>query len=172
MFDNGKTYSIMQGAGALYQISDASGVPPSALDTEGRAYTIFSQLEITAALGESVAAGETVTITIPASAGVSAPSDLSAPVVAKQADDDKCTHTLDQSTGAAVRSCNYEGMPGGDMSIAAQSTIRRVFASVLGRSSSNQFESTAKLSGVAPYQYDALESGPNLLGKPMTVYGA
>ena len=58
------------------------------------------------------------------------------------------------------------------MSIAAQSTIRRVFASVLGRSSSNQFESTAKLSGVAPYQYDALESGPNLLGKPMTVYGA
>merc|ERR1719352_1248737 len=123
------------------------------------------------------------------SAGISAPSDLTAPVVASQADSGKCTHNIVPNTGSVVsttanndldvadtitvvRKCNYAGMPEGDMSIAAKSTIRRVFASALGRSSSNELASTAKLSQVAPFKYDASESGPHLLGKPMDVYGA
>merc|ERR1719409_1819834 len=189
MFDHGKEFTMKQGAGALYQVTDGSGEPPSAHDIEGRAYTIYSQLEITAAQGETVAAGETVTITIDASAGISAPSDLTAPVVAMHPDSGKCTHNVVPNTGSVVsttanndldvadtmtvvRKCNYAGMPEGDMSIAAKSTIRRVFASVLGRSSSNELASTAKLSQVAPYKYDASESGRHLLGKPMDVYGA
>merc|ERR1712216_221773 len=187
MFDNGKEFTIKQGAGALYQVTDGSGDPPSAHDIEGRAYTIYSQLEITAAQGESVEAGETVTITLPKSAGISAPSDLTAPVVANQADSGKCTHNLVPNTGSVVstntdldvadtmtvvRDCKYAGMPDGDMSIAAKSTIRRVFASALGASSSSELASTAKLSQVAPFKYDASATGPHLVGKPMDVYGA
>merc|ERR1719163_2134 len=63
-------------------------------------------------------------------------------------------------------------MPEGEVSIAAKSTLRRVFASALGLSSSNDLLSTAKLSAVSPYKYDASESGPHLIGKPMDVYGA
>jgi hypothetical protein len=152
MFDNGKEFKIMQGAGALYQLSDGSGVPPSAHDIEGRAYTIYSQLELTLRKGESVAAGETVTITIPKSTGIRAPKDLTAPVVARLADENKCTRRLEPITGdlamnagtlgsanlmSAERDCNYEGMPSEDMSIAAKSTVRRVFASVLGVSSTD-----------------------------------
>merc|ERR1719163_583861 len=189
MFDQGKEFTMKQGAGALYQVTDGSGEPPSAHDIEGRAYTIYSQLEITAAQGETVAAGETVTITIDASAGISAPADLTAPVVASQADGGKCTHNIVPNTGSVVsttanndldvadtmtvvRKCNYAGMPSGDFSIAAKSTIRRVFASALGRSSSNEVSSTARLSQLPPYKYDASETGPHLLGKPMDVYGA
>merc|ERR1719199_997094 len=152
MFDNGKEFQIMQGAGSLYQLSDGSGVPPSAHDIEGRAYTIYSQLEITLSQGESVAAGETVTITIPKSTGIRAPKDLTAPVVARLADENKCTRRLEPITGdlamnagtlgsanlmSAERDCNYKGMPSEDMSIAAKSTVRRVFASVLGVSSTD-----------------------------------
>merc|ERR1719478_1683719 len=189
MFDHGKEFTMKQGAGALYQVTDGSGEPPSAHDIEGRAYTIYSQLEITAAQGETVAAGETVTITIDASAGISAPADLTAPVVASQADSGKCTHNIVPNIGSnveltanndldtadtmtVVRKCNYDGMPSGDLSIAAKSTIRRVFASALGRSSSNEVSSTARLSQLPPYKYDASETGPHLLGKPMDVYGA
>merc|ERR1719199_2010348 len=189
MFDHGKEFTMKQGAGALYQLTDGSGDPPSAHDIEGRAYTIYSQLEITAAQGEAVMAGEAVTISIPKSAGISAPSDLTAPVVAGLADDEKCTRNIVPNIGSkvidaqyndldvadtmtVVRECNYAGMPEGDMSIAARSTIRRVFASALGLSSSNDLASTAKLSQVAPFKYDASESGPHLLGKPMDVYGA
>ena len=193
MFDNGKEFTIKQGAGALYQVTDGSGDPPSAHDIEGRAYTIYSQLEITAAQGEKVMAGEKVTITIPKSAGISAPADLTKAVVATQADKEKCTHnivpvdtenhgvTLETAsndlntadTMTVTRRCNYAGrIPDKDMSIAAKSTIRRVFASALGRSTSNVLASTAKLSQVGPFQYDASESGPHLLGKPLNVYGA
>merc|ERR1712216_913878 len=101
-FDNGKEFTMKQGAGALYQVTDGSGDPPSAHDIEGRAYTIYSQLEITAAQGETVEAGETVTITLPKSAGISAPSDFTAPVVATQADSGKCTHNIVPNTGSVV----------------------------------------------------------------------
>ena len=138
-------------------------------------------------------AGEKVTITIPKSAGISAPADLTKAVVATQADKEKCTHnivpvdtenhgvTLETAsndlntadTMTVTRRCNYAGrIPDKDMSIAAKSTIRRVFASALGRSTSNVLASTAKLSQVGPFQYDASESGPHLLGKPLNVYGA
>merc|ERR1719163_2540238 len=187
MFDNGKEFVMKQGAGALYQVTDGSGSPPSAHDLEGRAYTIYSQLEITAALGETVEAGETVTISIPKSAGISAPADLTAPVVDRVADGNKCEHyfvpNVDSNLASpdlgtakmmtAQRKCNYDGsIPKGDVSIAAKSTIRRVFASALGRSSSTMAASTARLSKVAPYGYSGAESGPTLLGKPMDVYGA
>jgi len=178
MFDNGKEFTIKQGAGALYQLSDGSGVPPSAYDIEGRAYTIYSQLEITAAVGESVAAGETVTITLPGTAGIKAPSDLSAPTVWMQGDSKKCrtrvvpSPSLDKAdTNNVMTSCGYAGMPVGDMSIAAKSTIRRVFASALGVSSANAAISTATLSTIAPYQYSS-DVGPLLMSKPMDVYGS
>jgi len=196
MFDNGKEFTIKQGAGALYQISDGSGDPPSAHDVEGRAYTISSQLIITAAKGESVAAGEAVTITIPKTAGVSAPADLTAPVVAMQADSNKCTHTVVPNTDSVVsapdldtantmtlvRKCKYAGMPEGDMSIAAKSTIRRVFASPLGTTTyqeggtntdgTSTKKSTATLGAVWPYKYDAEDVGTHLMGKAMDVYGS
>ena len=69
------------------------------------------------------------------------------------------------------------------MSIAAKSTIRRVFASPLGATT---FEvspingsgtvttsrSTAKLGNVLPYRYDASNLGPHLVGRSLDVYGA
>jgi len=158
MFDNGKEYTLKQGAGALYQVSDGSGMPPSAHDIEGREYTIYSQLEMTAS--DTVSAGETVTITIPKSAGITAPSDVTKPVVK-----------------------GYD-----DKTIADVSTIRRVFASALGevyspntprvQESAPVFsglvpatKSTARLSRFGgPYAFSD-DIGPHLLNKRMDAYG-
>jgi hypothetical protein len=194
IFDNGKEFAIKQGAGAVYQLSDGSGVAPSTLDIQARAYTIYSQLIITAASGESVAAGETVTIKIPASAGVMAPADRMAHVVALQAESGSCRRKIVPNQNSVVDkpdldtantmtvtgSCSHAGE---DMSIAAKSTIRRVFASPLGATT---FEvspingsgtvtasrSTAKLGNVLPYRYDAPNVGPHLVGRSLDVYGA
>jgi hypothetical protein len=194
IFDNGKEFAIKQGAGAVYQLSDGSGVAPSTLDIQARAYTISSQLIITAASGESVAAGETVTIKIPASAGVQAPADRMAHVVALQAESGSCRRKIVPNQNSVVDkpdldtantmtvtgSCSHAGE---DMSIAAKSTIRRVFASPLGATT---FEvspingsgnvtasrSTAKLGNVLPYRYDAPNVGPHLVGRSLDVYGA
>jgi len=158
MFDNGKEYTLKQGAGALYQVSDGSGMPPSAHDIEGREYTIYSQLEMTAS--DTVSAGETVTITIPKSAGITAPSDVTKPVVK-----------------------GYD-----DKTIADVSTIRRVFASALGEVYSPNTppvqisapvfsglvpatKSTARLSRFGgPYAFSD-DIGPHLLNKRMDAYG-
>lgn len=194
MFDNGKEFAIKQGAGAIYQLSDGSGVAPSTLDIQARAYTISSQLIITAASGESVAAGETVAIKIPASAGVKPPADRMAHVVALQAESGSCWRKIvpnqnsevdkpdldTANTMTVTGSCSHAGE---DKSIAAKSTIRRVFASPLGATT---FEvspitgsgnvtasrSTAKLGNVLPYRYDASNVGPHLVGRSLDVYGA
>ena len=194
MFDNGKEFAIKQGAGAVYQLSDGSGTAPSTLDVENRAYTISSQLIITVASGESVAAGETITIRIPASAGVKAPADRTALVVAVLGDSSSCRHQIvpnqnsdlgtpdldTANTMTVTGSCSQAGQ---DMSIAAKSTLRRVFASPLGATTfevspitgdgtPSTSRSTAKLGNVLPYRYDASSVGSHLLGKPMDVYGA
>lgn len=194
MLDNGKEFTIKQGAGAVYQLSDGSGVAPSALDIQDRAYTISSQLIITAAHGEKVVAGETVTIKIPATAGIMPPADLTVRVVVLKAESGSCrrkivpnqnsevgTPDLDTANTMTVTgSCSDAGK---DVSIAAKSTIRRVFASPLGRTTfevspitgsgtASASRSTAKLGNVLPYRYDASNVGPHLVGRPLDVYGA
>ena len=74
-------------------------------------------------------------------------------------------------TNNVLTSCSYDGMPVGDMSIAAKSTIRRVFASALGVSSANAAQATATLSTIAPYQYST-DVAPLLISKPMDIYGS
>ena len=76
MFDQGKEFTMKQGAGALYQLTDGSGVPPSAHDIEGRAYTIYSQLEITATKGKKALLKFTIDCQQPADDTILTPADL------------------------------------------------------------------------------------------------
>jgi hypothetical protein len=53
----------------------------------GQPYTIYSQLELVAAKGSKVMSGETITITVPSSAAIMAPSDMSGLVTPANAAD-------------------------------------------------------------------------------------
>ena len=79
MMEDGEEYTIKQGAGPFYQVSDGSGTDVVSATLDNKKYTVYSQLVLTAKKGATIAEGEEVTITIPAGV-LTAPADLSAAV--------------------------------------------------------------------------------------------
>eukprot|EP00281_Chroomonas_sp_CCMP1168_P017251 CAMPEP_0206219836 /NCGR_PEP_ID=MMETSP0047_2-20121206/4528_1 /ASSEMBLY_ACC=CAM_ASM_000192 /TAXON_ID=195065 /ORGANISM="Chroomonas mesostigmatica_cf, Strain CCMP1168" /LENGTH=3848 /DNA_ID=CAMNT_0053642399 /DNA_START=64 /DNA_END=11610 /DNA_ORIENTATION=+ len=125
----------------------------------GQAYTIYSQLELVAKRGSTVALGETITIRVPSAAGIFPPANVNAPITPVTANSDsiasriKISHVLLVPLSAACSIVGAYGVPSGCQA---------------GNGKGGAFDLI--LSSAWPYAYDS-ENGNDITGYGMTVFG-
>ncbi|KAJ1469204.1 hypothetical protein T484DRAFT_1919534 [Baffinella frigidus] len=175
MMENGMEYTMKQGGGPFYSVSDGTGNRVASTNLDAKKYTVYSQLILTAAKGASIAKGEEVTVMIPMGVIVP-PAETSALV--NEEDDNRTSALVNEEDDNKTSALVNEDDDNNKATIAKKTTIKHMLVTTIhytpartAGAAGADGSATLTLSKTWPYAYD-YENEQSLTGSYVELFGA